>query len=374
MYNNKQHEQYFRNKLRLIPKKLLLLVMLLMLIGTAMLYSAAGGSLAPWALRHIYTISFMLPFLLLIILMDLQIIYKFSYHAYIFCIALLIIAEIAGYKAMGAQRWLRLGVFSIQPSELCKIGLILALSRYFHNLHSNDLGKIRALFMPAILILLPMLLVLKQPNLGTAMILLWIGGCIFFLAGMPIRFFMISSGLFLSALPVAWLGLHEYQRKRILTFLNPEDELLGAGYNIMQSKIAIGSGGVFGKGFLAGSQSQLSFLPEKQTDFIFTVLAEEWGFIGVGICLLLYLMVLGCTYVIAMGSQTQFGRLVILGIAAMFFVHIFINVGMIAGLLPVVGTPLPFLSYGGSNLLTNLCSFALIANISVNQRYSARQL
>ncbi len=374
MQSNNPTEQQLSRKLKLIPVGMVSLVLLLLLMGIATLYSAAGGHLAPWALRHIYTITFMLPFLLIIILLDLQLIYKFAYHAYFACLVLLVIAEIAGYKAMGAQRWLRLGTLTIQPSELCKIGLILALSRYFHSLHSNEINKLRALVAPILITLLPTLLVLKQPNLGTAVILLWTGACIFFVAGVPMRFFATAAGLCLSALPVAWMHLHDYQKKRIFTFLYPENDPLGAGYNIMQSKIAIGSGGIMGKGFMAGSQSQLSFLPEKQTDFIFTVFAEEWGFVGVSMCLLLYLVTLGYIYFIALNSHTQFSRLIGLGVGGVFFIHIFINVAMISGLLPVVGTPLPFLSYGGSNLLTNLCGFALVANGAVHHKQSARQL
>jgi rod shape determining protein RodA len=368
MYIDAKDEQRLAQKIKLLPRTLMLVACILLAVGIAVLYSAAGGKMAPWALRHIYTMVIISPVLVILVLIDLSLIYKFSYHFYIFCIILLIVAEVAGHKAMGAQRWLRIGAFTLQPSEICKIGLILALSRYFHNLHSSQLNKITSLVIPSILILLPSALVLKQPNLGTAIILLWTGICIFFLAGISLRYFMVSGLLTLAAAPFAWALLHDYQKRRIMTFLNPESDPLGAGYNIMQSKIAIGSGGIVGKGFISGSQSQLSFLPEKQTDFIFTVLAEEWGFVGVTLCLLLYSLLLASLYNIALTSQNHFGRLVAAGSAGMIFIHIFINIAMISGLLPVVGIPLPLLSYGGSNLLAMLLMFAIVANIAAHRQ------
>jgi rod shape determining protein RodA len=272
------------------------------------------------------------------------------------------VVELLGFVGMGARRWVDLYVFQIQPSELIKIALVLALAAYFHNL--NDRLKFHHLIIPTLLILLPSLLVLRQPDLGTAMILLLVGGSIFY--GIGVRLWFFTAGLLGTAglFPVLWKYLKDYQKKRIFIFLNPEQDPLGSGYHILQSKIAIGSGGFWGKGFNQGTQSRLDFLPEKQTDFIFTMLCEEWGFVG-GLTLIgLYIMFLIKCFRIALEARYTFNCLVAVGVTSMLFFHVFINIGMVIGVLPVVGVPLPFMSYGGTSMLTLMIGLGLIGAVS----------
>jgi rod shape determining protein RodA len=269
---------------------------------------------------------------------------------------------------MGAQRWIDLGVIQLQPSELMKVALMLALARYFHGLTIEDVGRPLRLVVPALFILLPALLVLKQPDLGTALMLLMCGAAMFFLAGVRLWKFGLVIALAGGALPVIWGHMRDYQRNRIYTFLDPENDPLGSGYHILQSKIALGSGGLFGKGFLLGTQSHLNFLPEKQTDFIFTMLAEELGLVG-GLALLgLYTLVFIYGFAIALRSRSHFGRLLGLGITINFFLYVFINTAMVMGLIPVVGVPLPLISYGGTAMLTVMFGFGLLMSVHVHRQ------
>lgn len=335
--------------------------------GVVLLYSAAQGELEPWAAKQFYVILITLPMMFIISMMNIKIFYRNAYILYALGLVLLVIAEILGHKAMGAQRWIRIGFINFQPSELMKLFLIMALARYFHDVHSNDLPKIQTLFIPLALVLLPVVLVLKQPNLGTALIMLMVSGAIFFLAGIRVWKFIAVIIAALGSLPIIWQFMHDYQKKRVLTFLDPESDPLGAGYNILQSMIAIGSGGFWGKGFLNGTQSQLSFLPEKQTDFVFTILAEEFGFIGVLSIFLLSIWVIFYGYATSFALKSQFNRLVVGGIIVLFGLHVIINTAMISGSIPVVGTPFPLFSFGGSNLITMLLGFAII-NSAVNSQ------
>ncbi|MEO9962900.1 MAG: rod shape-determining protein RodA, partial [Nisaea sp.] len=255
---------------------------------------------------------------------------------------------------------LDLGYFGLQPSELMKIALVLALARYFHGTSIEDVRRIPHLFVPVLLIALPAALVLRQPDLGTALMLVITGAVIFFAAGVRIWKFVLVGIVTVAAAPIAWGFLRDYQKQRVLTFLNPENDPLGSGYHIIQSKIAFGSGGLFGKGFLQGTQSHLNFLPEMQTDFIFTMLAEEFGLAG-GLALLgLYVVILIYGLAISVRCRTQFGRLVGIGVTATFFLYVFINMAMVMGLVPVVGVPLPLISYGGTAMLTLLFGFGLL--------------
>jgi rod shape determining protein RodA len=247
-----------------------------------------------------------------------------------------------------------------------KIFVILALAKYFHNVHQSEIGRFKTLIMPTIIVLVPVALILKQPNLGTALITLMIAANIYFLAGVRAWKFITGIVAALVSLPIVWGFMHDYQKKRVLTFLDPESDPLGAGYNIIQSMIAIGSGGAFGKGFINGTQSQLSFLPEKQTDFVFTILAEEFGFVGVIMMFMLCAAVIIYGYLTSFRVKTQFGRLVIGGIITLFALHVLINTAMIAGAIPVVGTPFPFFSYGGSNLITMLIGFGIVLSALAN--------
>jgi rod shape determining protein RodA len=282
-------------------------------------------------------------------------------------VALLVWVDLHGRTGMGAQRWIDIGVLQLQPSEMMKVALVLALASYFHPLTPEEIGNPLRLIIPTGLILAPAALVMKQPDLGTAMMLVLAGGAMFFLAGVRWWKFVIVIAGAAGGAPIAWRFLRDYQKNRILNFINPENDPLGAGYHSLQSKIAIGSGGFFGKGYMQGSQAHLSFLPEKHTDFIFTMLAEEWGLMGGLLLLTLYTFVFVYGYAIAFRSRSQFGRLLALGITTNFFLYVFINTAMVMGLVPVVGVPLPLISYGGTAMLTVMFGFGLLMSVYVHR-------
>jgi rod shape determining protein RodA len=248
-----------------------------------------------------------------------------------------------------------------------KVALVLVLARYFHSVSAEDSGDLLHLIWPAFLLALPAVLVLAQPDLGTAMMLTFAAAAVFFVAGVRVWVFALAAAAAGGLLPIAWGHLKEYQKNRILTFVNPESDPLGAGYHILQSKIALGSGGLFGRGFLEGTQSHLNFLPEKQTDFIFTMLAEEWGLVGGIVLLVLYLTLVAYGYAIGLRSRSQFGRILALGLTTMFFLYIFINVAMVMGLVPVVGVPLPLISYGGTAMITVLIGFGMVLGVYIHR-------
>jgi len=332
-----------------------------------MLYSAAQGSLFPWAAKQMLYFAVFMPVMLIVSIVDIRIFYKYAYLFYCLVLLLLLAVHMLGYTAMGATRWINLGFIKLQPSELMKIAIIFALARYFHDLSFKNI-RLSHLIKPVIMLLIPALLIAKQPDLGTAIILVMLGGFMFFIVGVNKWVFIISLGLISIALPFAWTLLHSYQQNRILTFLNPERDPYGAGYNIIQSKIAIGSGGFFGKGFIQGSQSQLQFLPEHQTDFIFTMLSEEWGFLGGLLLLFLYSLLVFYCYIIALNARSIFAKLMALGVCSMFFLHIFINIAMVMGIIPVVGVPLPLMSYGGTMMATMLIGFGLVINVHIHSK------
>ncbi len=348
-----------------------LLVILLSLVagfGFAMLYSAANGDFDPWASRQMMRFGAGLVLMLMVAMVDIRFWFRHAYLIYFLALALLIAVEVMGVIGMGARRWVDLGLFQLQPSEIMKIALILALARYFHGIAHEDIGRIPLLIVPALMTILPAVLIVRQPDLGTAALIMMLATAILFLAGVRIWKFMLGFALLVAAVPIAWsFLLHDYQRQRILTYLNPERDPLGAGYHIMQSKIALGSGGVFGKGFMQGTQSHLNFLPERQTDFIFTMLAEEFGLIGCLILVSLYIFILAYGVAISLRARSQFGRLVGMGVIVTFFLYIFINIAMVTGLIPVVGVPLPLVSYGGTALLSLLFSFGLLISVYIHR-------
>lgn len=339
---------------------LVLFIVILTAIGCAMLYSAGEGSWNPWATRHIIRFVIGLFLMIMVAVTDIRIWMRHAYTLYFLVLGLLIAVEVMGVIGMGAQRWIDLGVIQLQPSEIMKITLVLALARYFHGASLEEIGRPTSLIIPLLLVAAPVVLVIRQPDLGTAIMLTMTAGVIFFLAGVRTWKFGLVIGAILAAMPLAWTMLRGYQKNRILTFLNPESDPLGAGYHIMQSKIALGSGGVFGKGYLSGTQSHLNFLPEKQTDFIFTMLAEEFGMVGGLLLLGIYAIVLIYGFAIALRVHNQFGRLITLGIAGTFFFYVFINIAMVMGLVPVVGVPLPLVSYGGTAMLSLMIGFGFI--------------
>ena len=336
-------------------------------IGIAMLYSAANGSFDPWASRQTLRFGVGVGVLIVVALIDVRFWFKYAYAFYFLALVLLAAVEVAGSIGMGAQRWISLGPANVQPSEVMKIGLILALARFFHGRSVEEVGNPVYLIVPLLLVIAPVALVLRQPDLGTAGILIMASGALFFLAGVRVWKFAVVAVAGLAAIPVIWQFLFEYQKKRVLFFLNPESDPLGSGYHIIQSKIALGSGGLFGKGFLQGTQSHLSFLPEKQTDFIFTMLAEEFGLFGGLVLIGLYLLLLIYGFAISLRSRNQFGRIVGMGITTIFFLYIFINIAMVMGLIPVVGAPLPLISYGGTAMVSLLFGFGLLMGVYVHR-------
>ncbi|MGI4748979.1 MAG: rod shape-determining protein RodA, partial [Janthinobacterium lividum] len=329
-----------------------LLICVLAGVGYGALYSAGGGSAKPFAGPQSIRFGFGLVMMLGIAMVSPRILVKLAWPLYFFSLALLVAVLRMGHVGKGAERWLVLGGFQLQPSELAKIALVLILAAWFHRAGQDRMGNPLFLIPPALMVLAPVALVLKEPNLGTAVIIAAVGGSIFLAAGM--RLWQIA--VLIAPLPflgrIAYGHLHDYQRARITTFLHPESDPLGAGYNIIQSKIALGSGGMWGQGYLHGTQGQLNFLPEKQTDFIFTMIAEEWGLVGgLSVMALLLVMILG-GMLMALRCRNQFGRLLGLGIAMNFFLYCVVNLSMVMGAIPVGGVPLPLISYGGSAMLT----------------------
>jgi len=343
------------------------LVVMLGAIGCSMLYSAADGHMDPWASRQLTRFGLGLVLMFGVALIDVRFWFRNAYFIYLGGLVLLAAVEVIGSTGMGAQRWINLGFAQVQPSEIMKVVVVLALARYFHGVASEEIGRPFLLVLPIGLILVPTALVLKQPDLGTGMMLLMMGAAVFFVAGVRIWKFLVVLVAGLAAVPIGWQFLHDYQRRRVLTFLDPESDPLGSGYHILQSKIALGSGGFLGKGFLQGTQTHLEFLPEKHTDFIFTMLAEEFGMLGGLALLTVYTGIFVYGAAIAYRSRNHFGRILAMGLMVNLFLYVFINIAMVMGLLPVVGVPLPLISYGGTAMLTVMFSLGLIISVSVHR-------
>lgn len=344
-----------------------LLICALAGVGYVALYSAGGGSPEPYASKQAIRFAFGLVMMLGLAAVDIRFIARLAWPLYALSLGLLVLVLRMGHVGKGAQRWIEIGTLQLQPSELMKIALVMALASWFHRASWERIGNPLFLVPPAMAVLLPVGLILKEPNLGTAVITGLVGGSVFLAAG--VRWWKIA--LVVLPIPfaarVAFSYLHDYQRARIETFMNPASDPLGAGYNIQQSKIALGSGGLWGKGFLQGTQAHLNFLPEKQTDFIFTMMAEEFGFVGsLGLLGLLACLVMGAM-AIALRCRHQFGRLVALGIATNFFLYVAVNVAMVVGAIPVGGVPLPLVSYGGSASLTVMFGFGILMSVHVHR-------
>ncbi len=349
---------------------LLLTVLLLAGIGVANLYSATASwnpSATPLYLKQLLWLSGGVTIALIVCLFDYRHLEFFAVHFYWVSVGLLVYVLVLGKTSMGATRWINLGFFNLQPGEVIKIGMILLLARIFAKT-ANPFGfGLLELWKPALWLLLPVILILKEPDLGTAMMVIFIAASMLLFAGLK-RGTIIGLTLIGALLSlVGWFGLHDYQRARIRTFMNPEADPLGSGYHIIQSKIAIGSGGFFGKGFIQGTQSQLSFLPERHTDFAFSVFAEEWGFTGSFVLLMLYLFLIVWGLYVARRAADRFGLFLAVGVTAMIFWHIVVNLGMVIGLLPVVGVPLPLFSYGGTSMVTTMIGVGLLMNVSMRR-------
>lgn len=356
----------FFEKFYKINGNILLIVTIMFILGTMMLYSASNGSMKPWAIRQIVYYFTFLPLCIFIAVTSINFWFKISYIIYFICLGMLTLVSLFGYKSMGATRWINLGFIRIQPSEFVKIGLILALARYFFQHNLSEIRENKKLIFPILLFIFPFILILKQPSLGTAVILMAITVSILFFVGVQMWKFFLCFFLVVCATPLVWkLALHDYQRQRVMTFLDPDSDPLNSGYNITQSKIAIGSGGIWGKGFLKGTQGQLEFLPEKHTDFIFTILCEEFGFIGGIFVIILFLSLFSMMLYIITKCKHSYGKIIVGGIFINLFCHFFINIGMITGILPVVGTPLPLFSYGGSITASTLISIGFVLNVDI---------
>tara|TARA_Y100001958_G_scaffold148351_1_gene129926 strand:+ start:572 stop:1696 length:1125 start_codon:yes stop_codon:yes gene_type:complete len=347
----------------LLNMPLIFITALLGLIGVMVLYSVAGGDFSPWAWRHATRLAVGLLLMYAIANLDLRTIFNFSYPIYGGFFLLLIAVELVGNSGMGAQRWLNLGFVTLQPSEFMRFALIMALARYYHTLHRDDVSQPLGLVVPMAMIGLPALLVFAQPDLGTALMLAASGIGLVFLAGVSMRYFLAGIAIAIAAVPVVWNYLFEYQKERVLVFLDPERDPLGAGYHIIQSKIGIGSGGLFGKGIAQGTQSQLNFLPERHTDFVFAIYAEELGFIGSIILIFLFAVMIFLMFNIAAQMRHRFSQLTIAGFAFALSIYVTVNLAMVMGLAPVVGVPLPFISYGGTSLLTFMAGLGVILSM-----------
>lgn len=342
------------------------LIIVLALIGTMTLYSAANGNWEPWAIKHLLRFVLAMILMFALALVDAKQYYKGAYWFYFVALVLLFAVEIGGHVGMGAQRWIDLKLFKIQPSELMKIGIVLFMARYFTSATIQGVKSIRGIIIPAIMTLVPVALIASEPDLGTSLMVLITAGVMFFAAGVQWWKFTLVGGTIAGSLPLLWNFLHEYQQNRVLTFLNPERDPLGAGYHIIQSKIAFGSGGIFGKGFLHGTQTHLNFLPEKHTDFIFTMFSEEFGLLGSVSLVFLNMLLLALGYVFAFRTRNYFARLTIIGLNTNYFLYVFINIAMVMGILPVVGVPLPLISYGGTVMFSIMASFGIMLCMSVS--------
>ena len=370
----KPYETSFRNQSMTIREKLynisfsyVMFIVILAAIGIVMLYSAANGNWSPWAINQLIRFGMGFAVMIVLALTDIKLLLRYAYVFYFITLILLVVVEVAGHTGMGATRWINLGFIKLQPSEFMKIAMVLVLARYFHTSSLQSIESVRGIIPPLLTAIFPAFLIVLQPDLGTALMLIFTTAAMFFVVGVQIWKFVVVFIGGLITIPFAWHFLHDYQQNRVLTFLNPERDPLGAGYHIIQSKIALGSGGVFGKGFLKGSQSHLNFLPEKHTDFIFTMLSEEFGLVGAVLVVILNILILAYSYSFALKSTSYFGKLLAIGLATNYFMYVFINIAMVLGLLPVVGIPLPLISYGGTVMLSIMASFGIILCVHINR-------
>ncbi len=353
------------NKISSLDFTLLISILLLGIISIFAQFSSSGGTFDYYSKSHAIRFCFFFILFIAVSFTPIRFWHSSSFLIFLILLALLIFVKFYGIQSQGSRRWVKIFVINIQPSELMKIGIILFLSNYYHKISEGDVNKVRFLLYPVIAILAPFILVLSQPDLGTAILILMSGVVVTWLAGVRWKIFAYLSLLAIITAPIAISFLKPYQKKRILTFLNPDSDPLGAGYQIIQSKIAIGSGGLFGKGFLNGSQAYLNFLPEKHTDFIFTLYSEEFGFLGSIFMVFLYFFI---TYrIIKIGNETRsiFGKLYCYGFANAFFIYVAVNMSMVLGLLPIVGAPLPILSYGGSSMLAIMFGLGIVMSCNV---------
>lgn len=349
-----------------LPWLMILLVMLIGVIGILALYSAAEGSWSPWAFRHSIRLGLGFGLMVIVALIPLDYMRQLAWPGWLGAVAILLLLEFIG-SGQGVQRWISVGSFNLQPSEPAKLAVIITLAAYFNAIYVKQLDMLRVYIPAFAIVMVPFGLILAQPDLGTSLMLLGSAAAVIFVAGIPLWLIAVLGCIVVAAIPAIWISLYQYQRDRILVFLNPENDTLGAGWQITQSKIALGSGGMFGKGYLKGSQSHLNYLPEKQTDFVFTMIGEEFGLIGCLVVIALYMAVVMLIIIQAFRHQGRFARLLLVGIAMMLFLYVFINIGMVSGILPVVGAPLPLISYGGTAMMTVFISFGLVISAALHE-------
>jgi len=361
-------DQNFFQKVKNLDYILLFSILILSTLSLFVMYSTDGGELLYHTKSHLTKLSVFFVLMLLISFFNIKIWHLSSYFLYGIIILLLIWVSIYGIKVSGSQRWMDLYFLALQPSELMKIGIILCLAKYYHRVSVEKVNSFTSIFFALTIILIPIILVISQPDLGTSILIALSGLIILWLGGVKIKYFFFSFITFLISLPFIISNLQPYQKLRILTFLDPDRDPLGAGYQIIQSKIAIGSGGFSGKGFLQGTQSYLDFLPEKHTDFIFTLFSEEFGFIGSIGLLLLYLIIIIRIIRIGVISRSSFAKLFCFGFAFSIFIYITVNLSMVLGLLPIVGSPLPIMSYGGSSMLATMIGFGIVLSAKVHSK------
>jgi len=338
----------------------ILLLILISSIGIALLYSIADGQWNPWALRQSIRLSIGLILLFIVSQVNIKFWYQHAYHFYFFCIFLIVATLLFSREISGAKRWLNLYFFTMQPAEVFKIIIILSLAKYFNSIKLQSYDTKQRILVPFLILLIPVLLIFKQPDLGTSLIILFSGIIVFFVSGIRIKTFFISGFIGITSFPLLWYFLKDYQKSRIINFLDQQNDLLGANYHITQSKIALGSGGFFGKGYLEGTQSHLQFIPEMQTDFIFSVLGEEFGLFGILILFFLYATLILWSINLSLDSRNFFSKIFGISFITSFFLSIFINVGMVTGIIPVVGVPLPLCSFGGSAMISFFIGFGIL--------------
>lgn len=359
---------------RAMPWSMLVVVLAITGMGLVTLYSAAGGSASPWASNQAIRFSVLFVGMLVLSRVPVSLWKRHAYTFYVITLGLLLVVELFGKIGMGAQRWIDLGVIRLQPSEFMKLASVMALAKFYDRVPGGFISQPQVLVIPVAIVAAPAALVMLQPDLGTAMMISLAGTAVIFLAGTKLRWFLGAGAIIGALLPVAWGLLHDYQKNRVLIFMNPESDPLGTGYHLSQSKIAIGSGGPFGKGFLNGTQSHLQYLPETHTDFIFATMTEEWGLAGGIVVLLAY----GYLIKWAMGrgfeAPSMFARLTATGLAFTLFLYVSINMAMVMGLAPVVGIPLPLLSYGGSAMMTVLILLGILMSIHRQENAASRLL
>jgi len=360
-----QRNLSIKDKILSLDFKLIFLVLLLGIISFFAMYSTERGNFDYYTKNHIYRFFIFFIVFIIIAFIDIRLWYKSAYPFYFIILMLLIGVGFFGVTASGSTRWINLFFINLQPSELMKVALIIFLARYYNRIPSRDVNRLKFLIQPFFALFVPFALVIAQPDLGTAILILAGGVVVVWLAGLRIKYFIYSFLVFICMAPVVIAYLKPYQKLRILTFLNPESDPLGAGYQLIQSKIAIGSGGFLGKGFLKGSQSYLDYLPEKQTDFIFTLFSEEFGFFGSISLLMVYVFIIQRVIAIGNQSKNNFSKLYCYGFASAFFIYVAVNMSMVLGLLPIVGAPLPIMSYGGSAMLAMMIGLGIVMSCKV---------